>query len=219
MAPSNFSQMNASNTPSLDPWFPPAPAGAPAPKPLRAIGVIGTSRTAAGIAHWCATKALGVMMHDLEAGALTQSVEVVRGHFRAAEARNEITHDAAHKAMGGISITTGLEDMEFCDLLIDTLIEDAASKRARFARLGALLPPEAILATGASAAGLEELVAVTPAPERLIGLQFFDPVNESPAVQVTLASRTSRLTAERVLGFLQVLGKRPLIQGAPRATN
>lgn len=211
--------MNASPTPSLDPWFPPVPVGAPAPKPLRAIGIIGTGRTAAGIAHWCATKALGVIMYDPEAGALTQAVEVIRGYFRAAEARNEITHDAAHKAMGGIGITTSLDDLEFCDLLIDTLTEDASSKRLRFGKFGTLMPPEAVLASSASTAGLEELVLATQAPERLIGLQFFEPVNETPSAQVTIASRTSRLTTERVLAFLVTLGKRALIQGAPRATS
>ena len=117
--------------PSLNPWFPPAPTGAPAPKPLRAIGLVGSDKIATGIAQWCATKGLGVIMHDLEAGALTHGVEVVRGLFRAAEERHEITHAAAHKAMGGIGITTSVEDMEFCDMVIETLTEDSASKRAR----------------------------------------------------------------------------------------
>jgi 3-hydroxyacyl-CoA dehydrogenase len=103
--------MNPMSEPSLNPWFPPAPAGAPAPKPLRAIGVIGSGRTATGIAHWCAVRGFGVIMQDNEQPALTRAVEVIRGLFRAMEARNEITHAAAHKAMGGIGITTGLEDM------------------------------------------------------------------------------------------------------------
>jgi 3-hydroxyacyl-CoA dehydrogenase len=210
---------NASPAPSLNPWFPPAPAGSPPLKPLRAIGIIGTSRTASGIAHWCATKTLGVILHDTEAGALTQAVEVIRGHFRAAEDRNEISHAAAHKAMGGIGITTSLEDLEFCDLVIDTLIEDAASKRARFEHINRVMPAETVLVSSASAAGLEDLVAVIQAPERLLGLQFFDPVNETPHAQVTITSRTARGPAERLLAFLATLGKRPLIQGAPRATT
>jgi 3-hydroxyacyl-CoA dehydrogenase len=132
------------------------------------------------------------------------------------EARNAITHAAAHKAMGGIGITTGLEDTEFCDILIDTIMEDAVSKRARFEQFARVMPPDALLASTASAAGLEELTAVTRAPERLIGLQFFDPVAESTQVQVTIASRTSREVAERVLGLVAALDKRAVLQGAPR---
>jgi len=207
--------MNSSPA-SLNPWFPPAAADAPAPKPLRAIGVIGTGRTATAIAHWCAVRGLGVIMHDKEPAALTRSVEVIRGLFRDMEERNEISHAAAHKAMGGIGITTGLEDMEFCDMLLDTFMEDTASKRARFTEFTRLMPADSVLASSASAAGLEELIAVTGSPERLIGLQFFDPVATSAQVQVTIGSQTSRATAERVLGFAAALDKRAVIQGAPR---
>lgn len=208
--------MNPSSESSLNPWFSPAAPDAPVPKPLRAIGVIGTGRTATGIAHWCAVRGLGVIMHDNEAAALTRSVEVIRGLFRDMEARDEITHAAAHKAMGGIGITTGLEDMEFCDMLVDTLMEDAATKRARFTEFARVMPVESVLASGASTAGLEELITGTASPERLIGLQFFDPVNESTQVQVTIGSQTSRATAESVLAFVAALGKRAVIQGAPR---
>lgn len=210
--------MSSNPSPSLNPWFPPAAPDLPAPKPLRAIGIVGTSRTATGLAHWCAAQGLGVVMHDKEAGSLTQAVGLIRELFREMEGRNEITHAAAHKAMGGIGITTGLEDMEFCDMLIDLVTEDVASKRARFAGFAGIMPPEALLASAASATGLEELTAVTPGPQRLIGLQFFDPVAASPQVQVTIASQTSRETAVRVLGFVAAIGKRAVLQGAPRRT-
>lgn len=208
--------MNPNPEPSLNPWFPPAPAGAPAPKPLRAIGIVGTDRTATGIAHWCAARGMGVILLDREAAALTGAVEVIRGLFRAMVGRNEITHEAAHKAMGGIGITTGLEDVEFCDMLVDTLMEDATTKRAKFAEYSRVMPAEAILAAGVSAAGLAELDSVTVSPGRLVGLQFFDPVNESTQVHVTIGPRTTRVATEQVLGFVDRLGKRTVIQGAPR---
>jgi 3-hydroxyacyl-CoA dehydrogenase len=206
-----------SNAPSLNPWFPPSPAGTPPPKPLRAIGIIGVGKTGTGIAHWCATKGMGVILHDSEAGTLSHGVEVVRGLFKAAETRNEISPAAAHKAMGGISITTGVEDLEFCDIVIETLLEDTATKRARFAALARVMPKDTLLASCASAEGLAEISVATPGPERLIGLCFFDPVNESAQVQVTLAPGTSRHTAERVLAFVAVLGKQSLLQGPAKA--
>ena len=202
--------------PSLNPWFPPAPAGAPAPKPLRAVGLVGVGRISTGIAHWCATKGMGVILFDPEPGALTQAVGVVRDLFHAAEARGEISHGDAHKAVGGIGITTSVEDMEFCDMIIETLVEDAASKRARFTQLARVMPKEAVLASTASASGLEELFEATIEPGRVIGLGFFDPVSTSPKVQVTIGSQTNRLTAERVLAFVATLGKAPVMHGKAR---
>jgi len=202
--------------PSLNPWFPPATAGGPPPKPLRAIGLVGSGRTATGIAHWCATKGLGIIMHDGQSGALTQAIEMVRGLFKAAEERHEITHAAAHKAMGGIGISTSVEDLEFCDMIIETITEDTASKRARFTDFARAMPPDAVLATCASEAGLEELFDVTTTPGRVIGLGFFDPVDASRQIQVTIGSKTSRATAERVVAFINTLGKAPVVKGRAR---
>ena len=202
--------------PSLNPWFPPAAPGTPSPKPLRAIGLIGIGRIGTGLAHWCATKGMGVILYDPEPGALTQAVGLVRELFRTAEERNEISHADAHKAVGGIGITTSLEDMEFCDMIIETLVEDSASKRARFTHLAGVMPKDAVLASCASASGLEELFEVTAEPGRVIGLGFFDPVSTSPSVQVTIGSQTIRLTAERVLSFVAVLDKSPVMNGKAR---
>jgi 3-hydroxyacyl-CoA dehydrogenase len=206
----------ANPIPSLNPWFPPAAAGAAAPKPLRAIGVVGIGRLGTGIAHWCATKGMGVILYDAEAGALTQAVGVIRDLFHAAEQRGELSHEDAHKAVGGIGITTSVDDMEFCDMIIETLVEDAASKRARFAGFSRVLSPEAVLASSASGSGLEELFSVTSNPGRVIGLGFFAPVQTSAQVQVTIGSQTTRPTAERVLHFLARLDKTPVVQGQAR---
>ncbi len=207
----------ANAVPSLNPWFSPAAPGTPPPKPLRAIGLVGVGKIGTGIAHWCATKGMGVIMHDNEAATLTQSVEIIRGLFRAAEQRNEITHAAAHKAMGGIGITTSVEDMEFCDMIIETLTEDMASKRARFANFARVMPKDAVLASCASEPGLEELFAGTPEPGRVIGISFFEPVESSSKVQMTIGSQTSRESAERVLAFIATLGKTPLVNGKARS--
>lgn len=205
-----------SYAPSLNPWFPPLPAGTSPLKPLRAVGIVGVDKTGTGIAHWCATKGMGVIMHDNEAGALTHAVENVRGLFRAAEDRNEISHALAHRAMGGISISTGLEDLEFCDVIIETVTEDIATKRTRFANFARVMPKETVLASCASAAGLAEISGAIPNPERLVGLRFFDPVYEARQVQVTLGPATSREVAERVLAFVAALDREPVLQGPAR---
>jgi len=202
--------------PSLNTWFPAASAGTAAPKSLRAIGIIGSGAVATGIAHRCATKGLGVMLHDARGETLTEGVEVIRGLFKAAEGRGEITGAAAHRAMGGISITTGLDDLEFCDLIIETLPEAMAAKQARLEKLAKVMPKEVLLASATTAAGLGELNAVTPAPERLLGLVFADPIEENSLVEVIIGPATSRETAESILTFLATMGLQVSLQGSAR---
>lgn len=210
--------MSAANSiPSLSPWFAPVPAGSPPPKPIRAIGIVGVGRDATSVAHWCATKGMGVILFDPEPAALSQAVAVIREHFNAAEKRGEISHPAAHKAVGGIGISTSLADLEFCDLLLETHVEDAASKRARFQEFSRALPADLILSTTASPAGLADLSGVTVEPGRLIGLGFFEPVYASPQIQVTIGPATLRTTAERVIALVTALGKTPVLHGGPRS--
>ena len=51
---------------------------------------------------------------------------------------------------------------------------------------------------------------------RVIGLSFFDPVDASRQIQITIGSQTSRETAERVLAFVNTLGKTPVVKGKAR---
>jgi 3-hydroxybutyryl-CoA dehydrogenase len=79
------------------------------------------------------------------------------------------------------------------------------------------MPPDALLASCASEEGLEELFAGTASPGRVIGLSFFDPVESSRQIQITIGSLTTRLTAERLLALVNTLGKTPVVKGKPRS--
>ena len=206
-----FFLKNAAKKTRLDAWFPPEPAGAPALPPMRSIGLIGTGVMGTGIAHWCAMRGLGVLMHDADRTILKQGVEVIRELFHEAENQGKISHAAAHKAMGGIGLSSSLEDFEFCDLVIETVTENAAVKQQLWAELAKFVPPETILASNTSALSIEQITAGLPAPDRIIGLHFFNPVGRMPLVEIALTAQTTRATAARVLEFVRALGKTPVI--------
>ena len=94
-----------------------------------------------------------------------------------------------------------------------SVTEDADTKRSRFVEFARVLPKDSLLATCASGAGLDAIGAAITAPDRLIGLCFFDPVHETGQVRVALAAGTSRATAERVLAFVAALGRQAVLQG------
>lgn len=206
-----FFLKNAAKKNNLDAWFPPEPAGTAALPPLRSIGIIGAGVMGTGIAQNCAMRGLGVLLHDADRGILKQGVEIIRELFREAENHGQISHAAAHKAMGGIGLSSNLEDYEFCDLVIETVTENAAVKQPLWAELGKFVPPETMLASNTSALSIEQLTAGLPAPGRIIGLHFFNPVSRMPLVEIGLTPQTTRASAGRVLEFVRALGKTPII--------
>lgn len=206
-----FFLKNSGKKTNLDAWFPPEPAGTPPIVPVRNVGIIGAGVMGTGIAHWCAMQGVGVLLHDVDRNILKHGVEVIRELFREAENHGKISHAAAHKAMGGIGLSSSLEDFEFCDLVVETVTEDAAVKQQVFAELVRFAPPEVVLASNTSALPLERITAGVPEPGRVVGLHFFNPVARMPLVEIALTAQTTRATAARVVGLVRALGKTPVI--------
>ena len=195
---------------TVDAWFSPAAASAP-PKPFRTIGIVGAGVMGSGIAHWCALHGYGVILCDSNHEAINRGVAVIRELFADAVARGKLTHDEAHKLIGGIGITVSLEDFEICDLVIEAVVEDLGTKQALFEKLSGLVDPGCVLASNTSALPIEQLAAAVTNPGRVVGLHFFNPVGRMPLVELVLSPHTTRTTAERALAFVKALGKAAVI--------
>ncbi len=193
---------------TLAPWFPNDPPASPGPK---RIGIVGAGKMGTAIAQWCALHNLGVILQDSDATQLKHGVEVIRELFCAEQEAGRVTPAAAHRAMGGIGITTSLEDFDFCELVIETVPEQAEAKREIFAALSKVVSPQCILASCASTISPGEIAGGISTPGRVIGLHFFHPVNRVPLVEMILDAQTDRSTAERALAFVKSLGKTAMV--------
>ncbi len=72
------------------------------------------------------------------------------------------------------------------------------------------MKPGAILATNTSSIRLEDLRTVLRAPERFIGLHFFNPVAALPLVEVIRCDDTAQDVLNAGFGFVKGIGKFPL---------
>ena len=200
---------NARKAPPDD-WFPGIPAGASA-APFRTVGIVGAGVMGSGMAHWFAAHGFGVILCDSSRPAIERGVAVIRELFADGVRRGKVTHEDAHRMTGGIGITTSLEDFEFCDLVIEAVVEDANAKRKVFAELSAITDASCVLASTSAVTPIEELTAGVAHPERIVGLHFCNLVSRMPLVEIALSPHTSRGTAERALGLVRGLEKIPVI--------
>lgn len=195
---------------TLDAWYP-AEKAAAAPEPFRIIGILGAGVMGTGIAHLCASRGFGVIMCDTDRAVIERGITVIRGLFKQQEERGQLTHAQAHKMMGGIGVTTSLEDFEMCDLVIEAIVENVEAKQQLYAQLSKIMAPGCVFASNTSALPLEELAATSTNPGRFVGLHFFNPVGRMPLVELVLGKETTRATADRALAFAKTLGKTPVI--------
>jgi 3-hydroxyacyl-CoA dehydrogenase/enoyl-CoA hydratase/3-hydroxybutyryl-CoA epimerase len=195
---------------TVDAWYPSAGA-AGAPVAFKKIGVVGAGVMGSGIAQWCAARGHDVVLRDVKPEFVERGLAVIRGVFDEAVARKKMKPDAAAAGLARVKTTTAWEGFGDCDLVIEAIVENVATKQALLAELAKVVRPDCVLASNTSALPIEELTATASGPERTVGLHFFNPVSRMPLVELVLSPHTTRGTAERTLAFAKALGKSPVI--------
>jgi 3-hydroxyacyl-CoA dehydrogenase/enoyl-CoA hydratase/3-hydroxybutyryl-CoA epimerase len=195
---------------TMDGWYdsPPAPGVA---APFRMIGIVGSGVMGSGIAHWCAAQGFGVILCDSNRAAIERGVAVIRELFADGVRRGKVSPGDAHRMTGGIGITTSLEDFEYCDLVIEAVVEDLAVKQKVFAELSVITKPDCVLVSNSSVHPIEKITADVVNPGRVVGFHFFNLVSRMPLIELSPGSQTTRATADRALALVKALGKTAVI--------
>ena len=169
------------------------------------LGVYGGGRMGAGIAHtFLAAGCEVVVVEGDEQAAQAARERVVSSLGKAAEraALNGTVDEAAAR----LTTTTDTNDLAPVELVIEAVPEDAALKLAVFQRVERVAP-EAVLATNTSSLSIGTIAAGLKAPERFIGLHFFNPVPASDLVEVVVGEHTAYPLVEQARGWVAALGK------------
>jgi len=171
------------------------------------VGVVGLGTMGAGIAEVLARS--GIEVVGIEGD--DASVERARGHLAASTARavkrGKLTDDEVAMLLGRITTSTDLSAVKDCELVIEAIPERMELKRDLFARLDALLPPDAVLATNTSALSVTELATGTGRPSKVVGLHWFNPAPVMGLVEVVRTVVTDPSVVEQVQELVTQVGK------------
>ena len=89
--------------------------------------------------------------------------------------REKISAEDKAAVLSRLSATDAVADLKDCDLVIESVVEDLAVKKALFAELDAAVKPGALLATNTSTLPVVEMAMATSRPDRVCGIHFFNP--------------------------------------------
>jgi 3-hydroxybutyryl-CoA dehydrogenase len=133
-------------------------------------------------------------------------------------ARRESSLEAARPRLGEhpdrVRTTTSHEEaLEGAGLVVETIVEELAPKREVLVRAEELAAPDAILTTNTSSLPLAPLAAALRRPERFAGLHWLNPPELVELVEVVGAEETSPQTTETLVGWMEELGKAPVVVG------
>lgn len=128
-----------------------------------------------------------------------------RSPERADELRVRLAHGGRSEA-----VRSGEDGLGECELFIEATVESLEAKRPVLRDAEARLPEHAIVATTTSSIPVTILAAELRAPDRFVGIHFFNPVQRMKLVEVVSGVRTAETVADRAVAFAAALGKTPI---------
>ncbi|PLC48388.1 enoyl-CoA hydratase [Pollutimonas subterranea] len=179
---------------------------------VRHVHVIGAGVMGGDIAAWCALKGLTVTLQDQDRGR----VAVAQGRAHALFAKKKKDTREARAAADRLIPDMDGKGLRHADVVIEAITENAGIKRALYAQIEPLMKHGAILATNTSSISIEELRSGLQAPQRLVGIHFFNPVAKMPLVEVVETPETDSDVKAAAHAFIGQIDKLPLpVQSTP----
>jgi 3-hydroxybutyryl-CoA dehydrogenase len=163
----------------------------------------------AGIAQVCVQAGFETVGREVSTELCDRARRTVEHYLARGVEKGRFTVEERQAALDRLTTTTELADLAGCDLVIDAIVEEPEAKRALFAELSSIAP-QAILATNTSALSVTEIAAAAAAPERVVGLHFFNPAPVLPLVEVIRTELTADEVYENAYAFAAALGKEPI---------
>ena len=184
-----------------------------APRPIGRVAVIGGGTMGVGIAVSAAEAGLDVVVIERDAAAAEAARARVASVYARHLKRATLSDDEKTTRMARVAVTHDWDTLGGCTLAIEAAFEDMAVKRDIFARLEALLPPGAILATNTSYLDIDALAASTSRPADVLGLHFFAPANLMRLLEIVRAAQTAPDALVTALTLAARLKKQPVVAG------
>jgi len=182
-------------------------------EPIERAAVVGGGTMGAGIVHALAKAGIDVRLIEVSAEAMSAALRRVRAGLDGDVKAKRLSPLEAEAAMRRVSPSVGYAGLSQVQLVIEAVAERMDVKREVFAKLDALAPERAVLATNTSSLSVAEMASATARPERVIGLHFFNPVSKMPLVEVVGTVRSDARALAIGASTAQRLGKVAVLVG------
>ena len=142
----------------------------------RVIGVAGAGTMGAGIAQLACQSGARTLLHDPDPEALASGIERVQAQLQRSAQRGRLSEDAARRAAACLHGAAGLKDLAPAELVIEAAPERLEIKRELFTALSTeVVSEQCVLATNTSSLLVTAVASAARAPERVVGMHFFNP--------------------------------------------
>lgn len=176
---------------------------------MKKVGILGRGTMASGIVQVFAEKNYDVTMwvRTFDENNPRLSVISIEKALNKLVKKEKITEGYMINTLNNIRITSNLNDLCDCDLIIEAISEDMELKKEIFQNLDEICKENTILATNTSSLSITEIANSTNRPDKVIGMHFFNPVPLMKLVEIIKGIATSEETMDNIIEVSKTLGK------------
>ena len=179
-------------------------------KEIGKVGVVGLGTMGAGIAQISVQSGFETVGREVSTELADRGRETITRYLTRGVEKRRLSQHELEAALGRLSLTTELEDLADCDLVIEAIVEELGPKQELFAALDGIVAPDAVLATNTSALSVSEIAAETEHPQRLVGMHFFNPAPVLPLVEIVRGEQSAEDAVEAAYRWAERAGKQPV---------
>lgn len=181
-------------------------------KRITKVGVVGAGTMGQGIAEMLAVKNIDVFIVEKTLKNLEDAHHSIINSLDRQIEKWAITEVEKRIILSKIHKVANLNRLEQCDMIIETVTEDLATKKEVFFKLDRICGPDVILASNTSTLNLSDMAGETTRPERVAGLHFLHPVSKTSVVEIVRGMKTSDETIQRLKYFVdEVINKKGIM--------
>lgn len=107
--------------------------------------------------------------------------------------------------------TVNYEPLRDCGFVIESVIEDPATKHDIFDQVEAVVGPDVVIASNSSAIPISQMQQRRKRPERFVGMHWAEPAHATRFMEVIRGERTSEQALQTTVALGRRLGKEPSV--------
>ena len=176
---------------------------------VKTFGIIGAGQMGGGIAQVAAMSGLDVIMNDINTEFVEKGVEGISKILSRGVDKGKMSEDDKNAILGRIKTSVSLADMAAADYVVEAATENEEIKYQLFKDLDEICGDPVILATNTSSIPIGRIAAQTRRPEKVIGMNFMNPVPVMKLVEVIPGIATSEETLKVTWELAEKFGKTP----------
>ena len=180
---------------------------------IKRVGIVGSGIMGSGIAEVAAKTGHDVVLRSRKQESADAMVAGLEKSLAKQVERGKLSEEDRDATVARVSATSDLADLKDCDLVIESIVEDLATKKELFNELDGIVKAGAIIATNTSTLPVVEMAMQTGRQDQVLGIHFFNPAPMMSLVEIVKPITASDETVAAAQEFVAACGKTAVLVG------